>query len=153
MRKLLAVVGVMMLAAIAATASDQTDAMASVRRFVDGFNKGDMKSGLAACADQASVIDDFPPFHWNGPGACGDWAKAYDDWAKANGVTEGVVSLGKTRHIAVVGDTAYVVMIAGFNYKDHGKPKRESGATFTFVLHKNGSGWLITAWTWSAAEV
>ena len=33
-----------------AKASAQTDVMATVHQFVDGFNKGDVKSALAACA-------------------------------------------------------------------------------------------------------
>ncbi len=149
MRKLLVVIGVVMLAAGLAGASQQSDAMAPVHRFVDGFNKGDIKMALAACADQASVIDDFAPYHWDGAGACSAWAQAYDGWAKKNGITEGAVSLGKVRTIEVEGDHAYAVVTAGYTWKQNGKPMREIGATFTFALHKSESGWLITAWTWS----
>src|SRR5262252_1605553 len=49
------------LATMQVVASEKTDAMAPVQQFVDGFNKGDFKSAIAACADMASVIDDFPP--------------------------------------------------------------------------------------------
>ena len=40
------------------------------RQFIDGFNKGDVKSALAACADQVSIIDEFAPYEWHGAGAC-----------------------------------------------------------------------------------
>ena len=46
-----------------AIASESTAAMAPVHQLIDGFNSGDMKSAVAACADVASVIDDFPPGH------------------------------------------------------------------------------------------
>ena len=49
------------LAAGPAAASEKTDVMAVLQRFIDAFNKGDMKSALATCADVTSVIDDFPP--------------------------------------------------------------------------------------------
>lgn len=150
MRKVLVVVGVLMLASMLAAASEQSDVMAPVHQFVDGFNKGDAKTAVATCAEQTSIIDDFAPYRWDGEGACVAWAKAYDDWAKKNGVTDGVVTLAKPRYIEVGGDTAYVVVPAGFEGKQNGKPmKRETGAPWTLVLHKGASGWLITAWTWS----
>ena len=42
-------------------ASVTADVMAVVLQFVDGFNKGDLKMLSAACAEQASIIDEFPP--------------------------------------------------------------------------------------------
>jgi len=149
MRRLLVVIGVVMLAAVLAAASEQSEVMTPVHRFVDGFNKSDAKTELSACADQVSIIDDFAPYHWNGAGACSAWAQAYDEWAKKNGITDGAVTLGKVRSIEVVGDQAYAVVTAGFTWKQNGKPMIESGATLTVVLHKSGSRWLITAWTWS----
>jgi hypothetical protein len=44
--------------------------LATVHKFVDAFNKGDTKAAVAACADQTSIIDEFPPHQWHGAGAC-----------------------------------------------------------------------------------
>ena len=148
MRKLLVVVVVMLLTVLAA-ASEQSDAMAPVQQFVDGFNQHNPDMSLAACAEQVSIIDDFAPYHWNG--TCADWVHAYHAWAKQNGVTDASVTLGKKAYIEVVGDDAYVVVSAEFASKQNGKPKKEAGAKFTVVLHKGASGWRITAWTWSHA--
>src|SRR2546425_306507 len=41
--------------------STQTTVLATIHQFVDGFNKGDTKTLLAACADQTSILDEFPP--------------------------------------------------------------------------------------------
>lgn len=134
-----------------AAASDQTDVMAPVHQFVDGFNKGDTASALAACAEQTSIIDEFPPHEWHGAGACSTWAKDFEVEAKKQGVSDPVVTLGKPRHVDVTGDLAYVVMPANYAYKQQGKPMKETGSLFTFVLQKGSAGWRIIAWTWSKA--
>jgi hypothetical protein len=55
--------------------SEKADVMAAVHQFIDGFNKGDVKTVLAACAAQASIVDEFPPYAWQGATACSDWGK------------------------------------------------------------------------------
>ena len=58
--------------------AQQADVMATVNRFIDGYNKSDTKLLAAACADQTSIIDEFPPHEWHGPSACLTWFKDYD---------------------------------------------------------------------------
>ena len=149
MRKLLIAVIVVVAVAGLAAGSEQTEVMAPVRQFVDGFNKGDAKSAVAACADQTMIIDDFPPHLWQGAGACASWASAYEADAKKNGIVDGVVTLGKPRQVDITGDVAYVVVPASFSYKQNGKLVKEAGATFTLVLQKGMAGWRITAWAWA----
>jgi ketosteroid isomerase-like protein len=149
MRKLFVLVSGLMLVTVLAAASEQSDAMARVHQFVDGFNKNDAKMSTAACAQQTSIIDDFAPYTWSGAGGCLAWVNAYHAWAKQNGISDGAVTLGNTSYMEVVGDRAYVVVPTEFSYKMNGKPMKEAGAKLTVVLHKGASGWLITAWTWS----
>jgi opacity protein-like surface antigen len=149
MRKIWIVLAMAVLAVGPAAASDKTDVMATGHQFVDGFNKGDMKAALAACADQASIIDDFAPHEWHGAGACSTWANDYEADAKKNGITDGVVTLGTPRHIDITSDRAYVVVPASFTYKQKGKPVKETGSTWTLVLQKGATGWRITAWAWA----
>jgi hypothetical protein len=136
-------------AAGAAFASQQSDVMATVHQFIDGFNKGDTKNALAACASPASIIDEFPPHEWQGATACADWASAYATEAKKDGITDGIVALGKPWRVDVTGSRAYVVVPANYTYKLHGKPLTESGSTFTVALRKLPEGWRITGWAWS----
>jgi hypothetical protein len=75
MKTLAAVIAVAAFACGAASASDKTDAMAVVHKWVDAFNKGDGKTGASYCADGALVIDDFAPHVWQGSGACASWYK------------------------------------------------------------------------------
>jgi hypothetical protein len=136
-------------AATPALAAEKDDVMAPVKQFLDGFNKGDVNSALAACAEQTSIVDEFPPHEWHGPGACAAWAKDFDADAKKNGVTDGKVTLGKPRHVDIAGDRAYVVVPASYAYKLKGKPAKETGSTLTIALQKGASGWLMTGWAWT----
>ncbi len=149
MRKIMIALAAAALLAGVAAASETTDVMAPVHQFVDGFNKGDAKTAIAACADQATIIDDFSPHVWVGTGACSAWEQAYEADAKKHGITDGVVTLGRPRTVDVSGDRAYVVVPASFTFKQNGKLTKETGATFTLVLLKGAAGWRITAWSWA----
>lgn len=137
------------LAARPTPASDKTDVMASVRQFVDGFNKGDTKKTVAACTDQASIIDEFPPHEWHGAGACAKWLSDYDADARKNGITDGFVTLHTPRHIDISADLAYVVVPANYTFKRKGKPVKETNSMLTLTLQKGVAGWRITGWAWA----
>jgi ketosteroid isomerase-like protein len=132
-----------------APAPAQADVLKFIQQFVDGFNKGDAKLILSACADQTSIIDEFPPHEWHGTGACAKWLGDYEADAKKNGITDGVVTLGKVSHNDVTGDRAYVVTPVDFAFKRNGKPEKEVGSVMTIALQKNAAGWKITGWSWA----
>jgi ketosteroid isomerase-like protein len=131
-----------------AVASDKTDVMVVVKQWNDGFNTGDTKSALAACADQTSIIDDVPPHEWHGAGGCSKWMNDADAFFKKNEMTDMVSTLGKPRHVNVTGDRAYVVVPSTITYTEKGKPVKET-ATVTMSLQKTASGWRITGWSWA----
>ena len=131
-------------------AGQQADVMAVVNRFVDGFNKGDTKALVAACAAQTSIIDEFPPHEWHGTGACRSWANDYNANAKKEGITDGVVVLTKPTHVDVTGGRAYVVIPSNYSWKQKGKPMKEEGSAFAFALQKMGTTWKIVGWSWAA---
>ncbi len=108
-----------------------------------------MKTALAACAAPAFIIDEFPPYAWQGPTACSDWANDFDANSKKDGITQPVVTLGKARHLEVTGERAYVVVPANYNFKRNGNPIAETGSTWTVALQKLTAGWRITGWAWS----
>jgi ketosteroid isomerase-like protein len=128
---------------------DTAGVMASVHQFVDAFNKGDTKTVAAACSDQTSIIDEFPPHEWHGAGGCAKWMQDYDAAAKKEGITDGVVTLGTPRHIDITADRAYVVVPADYAYKQKAKPVKETGSLFTLVLQKSAPGWRIVGWAWT----
>ena len=149
MHKTLIVLAMAFLLAGQILASDNTDVMTTVNQFVDSFNKGDTKAAVATCADQTSIIDEFPPHEWHGTGACSAWMNDYDADAKKNGITDGVVTLSPARHVDVTADHAYVVIPANYAFKQNGKPTKEIGSILTIALAKGDSGWRITAWSWA----
>lgn len=151
MSKIFLTLALAILAATApnAAAQDKSAVVAVVHQFADSFNKGDAKGALAACADEVSIIDEFPPHEWNGADACAKWMNDYEADAKKNGVTGGMVTLGAARHVDVTADRAYVVAPADYAYKQNGKPVKEARSTLTVVLQKGSGGWRIIAWTWT----
>ena len=147
--KMLLALAVTMLVAGPAAASDKDDVMKVLHQFADGFNKGDTKTALAACAPQTSIIDEFPPYEWHGDGGCSKWMDDFDADARKNGITDGVVTLKKPRHVDVTADRAYVVVPADYTYKEKGKDKKEVGSILTVALQKGPAGWRIAGWTWA----
>jgi ketosteroid isomerase-like protein len=129
-------------------AAEKDDVLAVVKQCNDAFNKGDMNAALAFCTDEMSIIDPIPPYEWHGPGAFAKWFADYDVNAKKTGMTDGAVTIGKTKHVDIDGDRAYVVVTATFNYKLKGKPTKQA-ASWTFSLLKTKDGWRITGWAWS----
>jgi ketosteroid isomerase-like protein len=147
------IVGIVLVAAFAAgpvMASDKTDVMAVVHQWIDSFSKGDAKTAIAACAGEGAILDDIPPHEWHGAGMCSRWMSDYDSWASKNGMTDGIATPGRARHIDVDGATAYVVLPMTLTWKEHGKPMKETGAVVTMSLAKGDSGWRITGWAWAA---
>ncbi len=132
-----------------AAASEQNDVMKTVWQWMDGLNSGDTKAAIAACAEQTSIVDEFPPHEWHGEGACARWVAALDVYNRGMGLTEPITTAGKPRRIDVTGDRAYVVVPVDFNFKVHGKPGKEAGALFTVALQNGQTGWRITGWAWS----
>ena len=133
---------------LAAEKSEKADVMDVVDQLLDAFNKGDTKTVLALCVDDMSILDDFPPHEWHGPGAFSKWFADYDADSKKKGITDGMVTIGKPRHVDVTGDRAYVVAPANYTYKQNGKPKKEAGED-TYTLQKGKDGWRITGWAWA----
>lgn len=126
-----------------AVASEKSDVIAEVHKFVADFNKGDMKAMVADCADQAAIVDEFAPCVWQGASARSDWSNGNDAYNKQNGITDGVVTLDKVRHVEVTGDRAYVAATASHTYKQNGKKAAEIGSSWAVALQKIAAGWRI----------
>jgi len=141
---------VLLLACTSGLADEKTDAIAPVYQFVSDLNRNDMKGAAAAYAPTASIIDEFPPHHWQGPTAFADWGRDFGVDAQKHGDTDPFVALGKPAHISVEGDRAYAVFPSTFSFKEHGKEVDETGSTMTFALQKFANGWRIVGWSWSA---
>ena len=152
-RSILAVALSLLVLPALAVASNADDAAAPVKKFIDGFNTGDVKGALATCASPAVIIDELPPYLWQGPTACADWANDYDADAKKKGITDGFVKASRPTHVEITGDRAYVVVPTAYTFKRNGKKVSQTGSTMAVTLRKGADGWKITGWAWATGKV
>jgi ketosteroid isomerase-like protein len=149
LRIALAGLGVALLGPHPAAATERDEVMKTVHQWVDSLNTGDTKTAIAACAEETSIVDEFPPHEFHGAGACARWVIALDAYNQSLGLTDSMVTLKKPRRVDITADRAYVVAPTDFHFKENGKPGTELGALFTVALHKSQAGWRITGWAWS----
>ena len=123
--------------------------MDAVRRYVDGFNRGDVKTMAAAFAVPGTILDGMAPHVWHGTTAAQDWYTDVLAEGQQHGASEYVVTLGEPRHFGVTGDNAYVVVPSSMTFNLRGKQVMQTGAMFTVALRKFDGEWRIAAWAWS----
>jgi ketosteroid isomerase-like protein len=142
------VFSVVLLSSTPVIASDKTDVVAVVHKWVDSFNKGDSTSALATCAEESAIIDDVSPYEWQGPGACKAWYNDLNAWFKQNDGVFDHTTVDKVRNVKVTGDHAFVVVSATFAFKVKDALQSEKGI-WTFGMKKGTQGWRITGWAWA----
>ena len=120
-----------------------------LRRYIDAFNKGDVKAMAACFAVPGSILDGMTPHVWQGPTAAQDWYRDVLIEGKQHGASDYFVTVGEPLHNNVTGDSAYVVVPATMTFKVHGKQITQSGAIFTMACRRVEDGWRIAAWAWA----
>lgn len=145
----LTVVFTLVISPRSAVASEKFDVVAAVHRYFDNLDQDKLGTALTMCDSHVSILDEFPPHEWHGPTACADWWKALNAYDEKEGIAAGAAALGTAWTVDVTGDRAYFVAPATYEYKQHGKPVKESHAVFTVALRRTEAGWRITGWTWS----
>ena len=131
------------------TLSDAPDAAATVRRYIEGFNKGEVETMTAMCAVPMSILDGMAPHVWHRPTSCVDWYRDAMIEGEHVGATDYSVTLGEPKRNIITGDSAYVVFPTTMTFKLQGKPITQTGATFTVALRRVKDGWRIAAWAWT----
>ena len=145
----LAGAAVLLFAPVAHAANPAVEA--PVHQFLDGFNKGDVKSAKAAHVAAPSISDEIAPHHWSGPAAFDTWVADLTKSEAAEGKSGGQVTLGKVSREVISGAHAYVIVPATYTFQQKGKTMHEV-SQMTFVLAKMPTGWKIQAWTWTGPE-
>ena len=127
--------------------------MATINKFIDSYNKGDVAAAAAthAAAADLAIIDEVAPHLWRGPQAFQAWSAALDLDAKTQGVTEQIVTTSAPLRQEVNGDRAYVVLPVVLTFRQGGAAMRET-AQMTFALQKAAGTWLIHGWAWSGPK-
>lgn len=139
------------LGAPASFASDKSEVVDTVHRYLDNLDSEHsekVQTALAICDSQVSILDEFPPHEWHGPTACADWWKGLLAYNDKSGITDGDATLGTPQTVDVNGDHAYFVAPMTYTYKQHGKSIKET-ASFSVSLRRTQAGWRITGWAYS----
>ncbi|MFL6736311.1 MAG: nuclear transport factor 2 family protein [Sphingomonas sp.] len=136
-------------AASAPAASPADDATKFLTTIIDKFNGGDVKGWVAAQDDNATIVDEFGPHVWSGPGSAQRWLDDYTKDAVATGVTGGRVDYSKPLQATSDGTTAYIVLPTTYRFLQKGAKMAEPGS-MTFVMKRSGADWKIASWTYSA---
>ncbi len=146
------VVGCVMGAAAGAATPD-AERIAPIQKFIDSFNKGDTAAAAATHAASAdlAILDEVPPYLWQGPQAFQAWSADLDSDARKRGITDQAVTIGAPTREETSGDHAYVVVPAVYTFKERGVVMREP-AQFVFALKRGAGGWLIHGWAWTGPE-
>jgi hypothetical protein len=121
-----------------------------MRSAVDAFVTAMNTGGPAAtsCATSTTIVDDFAPYVWSGPGACAKWLGAFAQLTAAMGVTNVKVSAGKTLYADGDASHGELVIATRFTGLIKGKSHLEAGA-WTFVLANASGSWKFSAIAWS----
>jgi ketosteroid isomerase-like protein len=131
----------------------ERDPVATVRQYIEAFNKADVKAMAAVCADPMSILDGMAPHVWHGPSATQNWYRDVLIEGEHLGAKDYQVTLGKPLHANVTGDAAYLVVPATMSFKHNGKQVSQSGALFTLALRNLPAGWRIASWAWAKGSV
>jgi hypothetical protein len=129
----------------------QDAAFAPLKNFVASINANNAMAAVAECATNATITDEFAPFHWTNT-ACRTWADALFAGANAAGQTDEVMTLGAPVVVSVEGDAAYVSVAGHLAFKVKGKPGSEDGM-FAAVMTKVAGEWKIVSWAWATTKL
>ncbi len=146
---LTALLGASLLQIEVATAKDSTmhAVLAPIVDMVAAANQGQPLPPQLFTSD-AVIVDEFPPFKWEGEGAQNRWYGDFGKVMKKMSMTNPHIILAKAQFFEVVGNRAYVVIPSTFSYTAKDKPQTERGA-FTFTLAQSGDRWQISSEIWA----
>jgi ketosteroid isomerase-like protein len=133
-----------------AFASDATDIMAVVKQTVDASNKNDVKALLSNFAPSLLVVEDTPPYLFQGKTeeVLANEDKALNADSKSQGITNFSIKLSTAKFIRVSGAGAYAVIPGVYTVHQNNQLIKQR-AVVTVLLQKVKERWLIDTWIWS----
>ena len=127
-----------------AAAAGNAEVLVPLQQFAEGMNTANYKLAGSGFVEDASIVDDMAPFHWQGKGSTAQWLAAIESAIQAGGTQGFAMKLGKPRQVQVKGDIAYAAVPTAFRYTINGQVGKGSNIT-TVVMKKGADGWRITA--------
>jgi len=128
-----------------ATGADAASILSLVRGTMAEFGAGNVNP---ASLGWQAIIDEFPPYHWQGASAAQDWFAEFGKLVASAGETDFNVKLGAPRYLSIDGANAYLVLPAVLSARVKNKPRRETGQ-FVFTLEKTAGAWRMATMAWA----
>ena len=128
---------------------DSADPLATVRQYINAFNRGDGEVMAESFASLGSILDGMAPHLWLGPTTSRDWYRDVLIEGEQHGASDYFVTLHAPLHHSVTGDSAYIIIPATITFTMPGHQARQTGAIFTVALGKFAEGWRIKASAWA----
>jgi ketosteroid isomerase-like protein len=125
------------------------DVMATITRFTDAVNGGDMPGALGYLGPSPTLVEDLAPYRWQGAGAGVAWIAAMAANAQAKGITLINMRLGTASRIEVESASAYAVLPGALTYTFKDGHAEYADGVLTFALQRTDAGWKIDALTWT----
>jgi hypothetical protein len=130
-------------------ASDRSDAFTCIEQLVAAWNQNDDAGVTSRMTAAPAIIDEFSPYHWEGPTALAEWNRDFETHTKEiAGVSNPRVGLSTPTELDVHGNTAYAIVPTTYQYKVQARQVRENGI-LTAALLKTGSMWRVAAFAWT----
>jgi hypothetical protein len=130
-------------------ASDQSDALTCIEQLVAAWNRNDDAGVTNRMTEAPAIIDEFSPYHWEGPTALADWNRDFETHTKEiGGASNPRVGLFRPTEVEVHGNTAYAIVPTTYQYSIHTRKVKENGI-LTAALLKTGSTWRVAAFAWT----
>src|SRR5687768_4077099 len=123
----------------------------AIGTMVDAVNRGDFATAASSFRSQPSIIEDLPPFRWEGPSAVGDWLTAMGANAATLKASAIEMKLGEAKQIEVCAGRSYACFRGTLRLATAAGELSADG-TLTFVLVKEANHWLIDTLVWGGSR-
>lgn len=152
--KILALAGLLLTACLAAGGAAQAAEPEEARVFsvlqavADAWNQGNTLPS-ASFEAALTIVDDTPPYLFQGPDAVADWIEAYrKDQPRSSDDSKTSLHFLPPRAIEINGARAYVAVPSEWAVEQDRRTNVLHG-TVTVVLDRVGEDWRIATWVWT----
>lgn len=121
----------------------------AVARFMATGNGEELRHIFVA--DGVAIVENFPPFLFQGANALGRWCDGFRAHAERNGLSELQHRFGEPQDFARDGDRVFFVLPTTWTGKAHGAPFTEHGG-WAFVLDRIVGDWRIRSYAWAVTS-
>jgi len=124
------------------------DVMAVVSVAIKAVNTFDIRAVADLYTPNAVIVDNEPPYSWNGPTAGVQWINAVEKLCQFSSITKLKGVIDPVNVYQVSADDCYIVVPVHFTYVLPGKQGFSDQGAFAFALRWVNGKWLIKSQVW-----